>query len=142
VLKESFSSPAGALFPFRNVATGVTDFIGVRTLLLTYWNAVRDTFPEAWGLRPEKSRLMHGVGIRAMGRLMDKVMAIIDVDDPKARSLVRREINRIIPYCRWTSGVWEEVNGLRWNEIENVSSHTRMLSSFLVRTYINARKTK
>lgn len=142
VLKESFSSPAGALFPFRNVATGVTDFIGVRALLLTYWNAVRDTFPEAWGLRPEKSRLMHGVGIRAMGRLMDKVMAIIDVDDPKARSLVRREINRISPYCRWTSGVWEEVNGLRWNEIENVSSHTRMLSSFLVRTYINARKTK
>jgi DGQHR domain-containing protein len=141
LLKESFSSPAGALFPFRNVATGVTDFHGVRSLLITYWSAVRETFPEAWGLRPEKSRLMHGVGIRAMGRLMDKVMSIIDVDHPKASSLVRRELERIRPYCRWTGGVWEELNGLRWNEIQNVPSHTRMLSSFLVRTYISSRKT-
>jgi DGQHR domain-containing protein len=141
-LKESFSSPSGALFPFRNVATGVTDFSGVRSLLLLYWNAVRATFPEAWGLRPEKSRLMHGAGIRAMGRLMDRVMSIVDVDHPKASSLVRREITRIRPHCRWTSGVWEELNGLRWNEIQNIPAHTRMLSSFLVRTYINSRKTK
>jgi len=142
LLKESFSTPSGALFPFRNMATGVTDFKGVRTLLFLFWSAVRDTFPEAWGQRPEKSRLMHGVGIRAMGRLMDKVMSIVDVDHPKASSLIRHEIERIRPYCRWTSGVWEEVNGLRWNEIQNVPSHTRLLSSFLVRTYINSRKTK
>lgn len=142
VLKESFTLPAGALFPFRNVATGVTDFHGVRTLLITYWNAVRDTFPEAWGLRPEKSRLMHGVGIRAMGRLMDKVMSIIDADQPKASQLVRRELERIRPHCRWTSGVWEEIGGLRWNEMQTIPSHTRMLSSFLVRTYIDSRKTK
>ena len=141
-LKESFSSPSGALFPFRNMATGVTDFNGVRSLLFLFWSAVRDTFPEAWGLRPEKSRLMHGAGIRAMGRLMDKVMSIVDVDNPKASALVRQEIERIRPYCRWTSGVWEELNGLRWNEIQNMTSHTRMLSNFLIRTYINSRKTK
>jgi DGQHR domain-containing protein len=140
VLKESFSSPSGALFPFRNLATGTTDFNGVRSLLLTYWSAVRDTFPQAWGLKPEKSRLMHGVGIRAMGRLMDKVMAIVDVDHPKSKLLVRKEVERIRSSCRWTSGVWDELNGLRWNEIQNVPSHTRMLSSFLVRTYVNSRK--
>ena len=92
--------------------------------------------------RPEKSRLMHGVGIRAMGRLMDKVMSIIDADQPKASQLVRRELERIRPRCRWTSGMWEEIGGLRWNEMQNIPSHTRMLSSFLVRTYIDSRKTK
>lgn len=141
MLQESFSSPSGVLFPFRNVATGVTDFKSVRSLLITYWSAVRDIFPEAWGLRPEKSRLMHGVGIRAMGRLMDRVMPMIDLESPKAQALVRRELGRIRPFCRWTTGVWEELGGLRWDEIQNVPSHLRMLSNYLIRTYLNKRKT-
>lgn len=141
MIKESFATPSGALFPFRNIATGVTDFTGVLALVFTYWRAVRETFPEAWGLRPEKSRLMHGVGIRAMGRLMDRIMLMIDVERPRAASLVRREVERIRPYCRWTSGVWEELGNLRWNEVQNLPSHHRMLSNFLVRTYLNARKT-
>lgn len=141
MLKDSFSSPSGALFPFRNVATGVTDFTGVRSLLFTYWRAVRNVFPEAWGLLPEKSRLMHGVGIRAMGRLMDRVMLTIDVEEPKAAALVSREVKRIRPYCRWTSDAWEELGGLRWNEIQNLPSHQRMLSNLLIRTYLSSRKT-
>ena len=70
-LKESLESPSGVLFPYRNMATGTTDTDGIRRVLLTYWTAVRDTFPDAWGSRPPKSKLMGGVGIRAMGRLMD-----------------------------------------------------------------------
>lgn len=140
MLQESFGSPSGALFPFRNLATGVTDFNSVRAVLLIYWGAVRDTFPEAWGLRPEKSRLMHGAGIRAMGRLMDRVMSMIDIEQPKAAELVKEEIGRLRPYCRWTSGSWEDLGGLRWNEIQNLPSHIRMLSNFLIRTYINSRR--
>ncbi len=140
MLQESFGSPSGALFPFRNVATGITDFNSVRNLLLIYWTAVRDTFPDAWGIKPEKSRLMHSVGIRAMGRLMDRVMSMVDVDKPEANSLVHREIEHIRPFCHWTSGNWEELNGLHWNELQNVPSHIRMLSNFLIRIYISSRK--
>jgi DGQHR domain-containing protein len=31
---------------------------------------VKDTWPTAWGLRPEKSRLMHGLGLRALAALL------------------------------------------------------------------------
>ena len=39
---------------------------------------MRDTFPDAWGKPAEQSRLMHGAGIRAMGRLMDRIMSALD----------------------------------------------------------------
>lgn len=141
MLQESFGSPSGALFPFRNLATGVTDFGSVRSVLFTYWGAVRDTFPEAWGLKPERSRLMHGAGMRAMGRLMDRVMSAVDVDRTGAADLVRGELERVRPHCRWTGGSWEELGGLKWNELQNLPSHIRMLSNFLVRTYVSSRKT-
>jgi DGQHR domain-containing protein len=135
VLEESLNSPLGCLFPYRNIATGETDFESIRYILLAYWNAVRDTFPEAWGLAPYRSRLMHSVGLRAMGRLMDRVMGGLDPEAPKAAQLIRRRLGRVAPVCRWTEGRWEDL-GLRWNEIQNVPSHFRMLSNVLVRTYI------
>lgn len=140
MLQESFSSPSGVLFPYRNLATGETDFAGVRSILLTYWNAVRDTFPDAWGLPPEKSRLMHGVGIRSVGRLMDRVMAAVSADSPRAASQTRKEVERIRPFCHWTSGNWEELGNVRWNELQNLPSHIRMLSNLLIRAYIGARR--
>jgi DGQHR domain-containing protein len=139
MIQDSFGLPSGALFPYRNLATGATDFESVRNLLLIYWNAVRDTFPEAWGLQPGKSRLMHGVGIRAMGRLMDRIMSVVDIGNSKAVPLVHRELSLIAPFCRWTSGVWEEIGSPRWNELQNLPGHLRMLSNFLIRTYLNER---
>jgi len=141
MLQESFTSASGVLFPFRNIATGVTDFNSVRALLLAYWNGVRETFPQAWGHSPEKSRLMHGAGIRSMGKLMDRVMSAVNFESRNAVSLVKRELQHVQPHCHWTSGVWEEAGGLRWNEVQNISSHIRLLSNFLLRTYISARKT-
>lgn len=139
MLHDSFQS-AGSLNPYRNIATGTTDFNGVQAALFIYWNAVKDTFPDAWGLKPEKSRLMHGIGIKAMGKLMDRIMAVVDVADPNAPAFVRGELEKIRPYCRWTSGVWEDLGGMRWNDFQNYSSHIRLLSNYLVRTYINSRK--
>jgi hypothetical protein len=139
-LQDSLNSPAGCLFPYRNLATGETDFAGVRDVLLTYWNAVRETFPDAWGLPPTQSRLMHSAGLRAMGRLMDRVMASINSADSHAPAAVRRELGRIRPACRWTSGIWEELGGLRWNEVQNVPSHVRMLSNFLIRAHLTGRR--
>jgi DGQHR domain-containing protein len=141
MLQESFSSPTGCLFPYRNIASGETDFTAVRKLLLLYWKAVKDTFPEAWGRPPTRSRLMHGAGICAMGRLMDKVMGSIDLRSPRASQLVRAELLSIKPICRWTAGHWEELGGLAWNEVQNTPQHLRLLSSVLIRAYLNNRRT-
>jgi hypothetical protein len=34
---------------------------------------VKDAFPEAWGKPSSQSRLVHGVGIKAMGIIMDRI---------------------------------------------------------------------
>jgi DGQHR domain-containing protein len=138
-LRESLESPSGVLFPYRNMATGSTDTEGIRRVLLTYWCAVRDIFPDAWGKPASKSKLMGGVGIRAMGRLMDRVMVHIDVNKPGAEEATRRELSRIADHCRWTSGTWTEL-GLPWNELQNVSKHISALSNYLARAYVAARK--
>jgi DGQHR domain-containing protein len=140
MLYDSYSQHSGALFPYRDVASSSTDFPGIRSVLFTFWKAVRETFPEAWGLPPEESRLMHGVGIRAMGRLMDRVMMLVDVEQPKAYAQVRRELERIRPICHWTKGAWEGLNGLHWNELENTAKHHKALSNLLIRTYMESRK--
>lgn len=137
-IEESLNQSSGCLFPFRNVTESTTDTAAVRRILLTYWTAVSEVFPEAWGLPPTKSRLMHGAGIRSMGRLMDRVMTTIDTTQPDATSATRNELMTVAPHCRWTSGTWEE-SGLAWDDIQNVPKHISFLSNFLVRTYVNER---
>ncbi|MBX7133585.1 MAG: DGQHR domain-containing protein [Fimbriimonadaceae bacterium] len=138
-IKESLESPSGVLFPYRNMATNTTDTEGIRRLLIIYWSAVRDVFPEAWGKPPAKSKLMGGVGIRAMGRLMDRVMAQIDPADPTADKKARYELTRIADNCHWTSGTWTEL-GLAWDDLQNVPKHISALSNILARAYLAARK--
>ena len=134
-VQDSLSTPSGCLFPYRNLATGETDFLGVRRVLFVYWDAVRKTFPEAWGLPPTQSRLMHGAGIRSMSKLMDRVMATVNPAAPNATQHVKRELARIKPMCRWTQGAWEDLGGLKWNEVQNLPVHVRTLTNVLVRAY-------
>jgi hypothetical protein len=137
-IRESVESPSGVLFPYRNIATGTTDTEGIRRVLLAYWGAVRKTFPEAWGKSPNKSRLMHGVGIRAMGRVMDRVMTHVRDDDPRAQERAAQELALIAEKCQWTSGTWEDL-GVAWNDLQNTPRHISALSNYLVRTYLAER---
>ena len=71
---------------------------------------------------------------------MDRVMAALAQEERRTAKAVTRELDSIRPFCRWTSGVWDELGGLRWNEIQNVPAHIRLLSKFLVdKYYANAR---
>jgi DGQHR domain-containing protein len=137
-LKESLESPSGVLFPYRNIATGTTDTEGIRDVLITYWSAVRNTFPQAWGLPPTKSRLMGGVGIRAMGRLMERVMAHVDADAATAIKDAEVELQVIVDSCFWTKGTWPEL-GLPWDELQNTPRHISALSNYLARAYVTNR---
>ena len=130
----------GCLFQYRNLSSGETDSIRIWLTLVTYWTAVRDTFPEAWGKSPAKSRLMHGAGIRAMGRLMDRVMSVIDPSQPEVAEAVRKDLALLSPYCHWTDGKWEELR-MNWDEVQNVPRHINELSNYLIRTYHNVRIT-
>src|SRR5262249_55017128 len=136
-LQESLQ-PAGCLFQYRNLSSGETDSARIWLTLVTYWTAVRDTFPEAWGKSPAKSRLMHGAGIRAMGRLMDRVMSVVDPSQPEVAEAVRKDLALLSPYCHWTDGRWEELR-MNWDEVQSVPRHINELSNYLIRTYHNAR---
>jgi DGQHR domain-containing protein len=139
MIEDSLSTPSGCLFPYRNIATGQTDFDGIWSTLVAFWTAVRRSFPEAWGKSPSKSRLMHGAGIRAMGRLMDRVMGSIDVRGNAAVSDVQHELRSVVSICNWTGGRWRDLDDMAWNEIQNVPRHIRLLSNLLVRTYVHRR---
>jgi DGQHR domain-containing protein len=138
MLQESYTQPGGCLYPYRNLTTGDTDVDGIHHALCVYWSAVRDAFPDAWGKPAEESRLMHGAGIRAMGRLMDRVLGSIDIHEPDAAAEIRKHLDLVASYCRWTSGVWDE-SGLRWDAVENTHSHIQKLSNYLIRIYLTAR---
>jgi DGQHR domain-containing protein len=138
MLEESITTPSGSLFAYHNISTQETDFEGIWALLGAYWSAVRNTFPEAWGKPPSESRLMHGTGIRAMGRLMDRVLSGFHPREQHLRTLIEDELKKVAPVCHWTSGRWEEL-GLEWREIQNVPRHLKLLSNLLVRAYLQAR---
>ena len=137
MLEESLS-PLGCLFPYRNFQSGETDFETICAIVSTYWWAVREVFPDAWGIRPEKSRLMHGAGIRAMGRLMDRIMPFAGFAGTPARAAVVQQLEKVAPHCRWTAGRWEGMDGMKWNDIQNVPRHIHQLSNFLVRAYVGS----
>ena len=137
-IRESIESPSGILFPYRNIATGTTDTEGIRRALIAYWGAVHDVFEDAWAKPATESRLMHGVGIRAMGRLMDRVMTHVRDDDPKARAAAAAELSLISKHCAWTEGSWDAL-GLSWNDLQNTPRHISALSNYLVRTYLAER---
>ncbi len=139
MLADSITNPAGALFPYCATDRGDIDLDSAWLVLVTYWNAVRQSFPDAWGKPPAKSRLMHGAGIRAMGRLMDRVMSTVDPRHEGATHHVRRALDIVAPVCRWTAGRWEDLDGMPWNEIQNVPRHIQLLSNLLIRTYAQRR---
>ncbi len=140
MIEESLTS--GCLFPYRNMATGETDFEGITKLLMVYWSAVREVFPDAWGKPATKSRLMHGAGIRSMGKLMDRIMQIIDPKKPSAQTEAVRELMLVAPICRWTSGRWDDMDGMKWNDLNNVPRHISVLSNVLIRGYLQAKGTR
>jgi DGQHR domain-containing protein len=130
-IQDSLSSPGGCLFPHQNLATGEVDAEAAWSILKTWWTAVRNTFPDAWGRPPRESRLMHSVGIRAMGTLMDRVMPGIDVSSPESLLEVETELAPLRSVCRWTQGRWTELDGIAWNELQCVARHIRALSEYL-----------
>lgn len=131
MVRNSISSPLGALAPYKASSSQDADCAAMVRLLIAFWGAVAEVFPEAWGKRPTQSRLMHSAGIEAMGFLMDRVMARAPGNGDMRRH-AQEALFRIAPYCCWTSGRWPDIDR-DWNDIQNVGRDIRLLSDQLAR---------
>jgi DGQHR domain-containing protein len=130
-IQKNLRPPIGALNQYKGIGQEPSDTDSMYKTLVNYWSGVRDVFPEAWGLPPNKSRLMHSAGIRSMGILMDQIMLRAD-GTPDPQSEVRASLQNIKPHCRWTQGIWDGM-GLKWNEIQSVDGHINRLADLLCR---------
>lgn len=135
VVRSSLNTVHGCLYQYRNVATGEIDVESIRKVLNLYWTEVKTLFPDAWGKEARRSRLMGGVGIHAMGVLMDRIMSNIHPEDKDARRRIRKALAPLKGVCAWTKGTWDKLGGLPWNQLQNTSRDKRLLANMLIRAY-------
>lgn len=122
----------GALYQYRNAADGTGDEERMLAHLLAFWTPVANIFEDAWGKPPKESRLTHGVGIQAMGFVMDRLTADLPVDKVNWDE-VRGILRGLEDHVAWTSGAWTFADGeeRRWNSLQNTSNDVRLLSTHL-----------
>jgi len=138
-IQSNLYHPSGCLFTYLDASTGQVKYDSCYQLLSLYWNAVKESFREAWGRPARESRLSHGVGIGALGKLMDRMLGAGELARTDLGSWVCQELHRLKGYCAWTEGRWVGLGGMAWNELQNTPSHIRLLSDLLIRTYLKGR---
>lgn len=135
MLENSLSD--GALYRFRDLGSGRGDDDAMVNLLIEFWSAVREIFPDAWDKPPRQSRLMHGVGIVSMGFLMDAIFDRYSRKHIPTESDFQADLRELADICRWTAGYWDFGPGTqrKWNELQNVSRDIQLLTSYLLYQY-------
>lgn len=116
----------------RDISRGAPDNDAAFGLISEFFYAVQDVFGDAWiGHTPRTSRLVHGVGIMAMGYVMEYLHS--------ARSLLLAEdfaaaLAPLRGSTAWTAGVWTfgEGNQRPWNGLQFVPRDYIELSQFLL----------
>ncbi|EMJ3186381.1 TPA: DGQHR domain-containing protein [Yersinia enterocolitica] len=140
----------GALYRFRDPATGLGDDAKMVRLLNNFWSAVEIVFTSDWDKKPRYSRLLHGVGILALGSLMDEIDQVHQeyhgeqgwTEIPPITRFVQ-ELNKIKDLCAWSSGSWNlgtDIDGQpiirKWNELQNMSKDISLVTDYLVTNYM------
>lgn len=127
----------GALYRCRLQADGEMDVERILELLFGFWQAVAETFPEAWGKPPTRSRLTHGVGIVSMGHLMDAIGDRHRQAGIPTKEQFAADLAPIAPLCSWTDGYWDFGGSTqrKWNEVQNTSKDIQMVANFLLIKY-------
>lgn len=124
----------GALYQYRDPATGEGDDEQMLLHLKAYWSSVQDQWPVEWSLPPRKSRLTHGVGIQALGYVMDSCTEGVPAPEIPGLDL-QAMFSRLADSVAWTEGSWklapDEIR--RWNGLQNTPSDVRLLTNYLLR---------
>lgn len=117
----------------------LVDVAAMAEILSVYFRGVARVWATAWDESPRASRLVHGVGITALGRLMDVVMSDVDVAGRRAVSSVERRLRRLEDRCAWTDGRWPRPLDCPWNALQNTSQDKRLLADYLLNEYARTR---
>lgn len=128
----------GALYRHRDPQTGEGDGGQMLQTLWYFWGAVAETWPDAWDKPPRKSRLTHGVGIVALGYVMDEITdRCIAGGTELSLDLYKAHLAPLESACAWTRGQWDF--GLRdhraWNELQVTPKDIMKLADLLLRLY-------
>jgi len=125
----------GALYQYRDSASGMGDDEEMLLHLKEFWGAVQAQWPIEWALPPRKSRLTHGVGIQSLGYVMDAVTDGIPAKDIPGLKL-KEMLSRLDLVTAWTEGAWELSPGesRRWNGLQNTPQDVRLLTNLLLRS--------
>lgn len=134
MIRERIEDPLGALALRRGLNGESAQVEAMYADLCEFWTAVKKTFPNAWGLPTEKSRLMHSAGIQSMGKVMDRIFARHQGSANANARKTLMDLKTMAPYCRWTEGTWEGI-GRAWNEIESTGRDINLLKTALMQIY-------
>lgn len=100
-------------------------------LLSDFYQAVSETFPEAWDRQtPRSSRLVHGAGIISMGYVMEYLYFSM-----QARTIeeFKNGLSLLEGKTAWTSGEWDFGDRKpKWNELQNLNRDWMALSNYLL----------
>lgn len=137
MLENSLSD--GALYKFRDPATGAGDAESMLALVKAFWKAVSEVFHDSWDQHPRRSRLMHGAGIVSLGFVMDAIADRYRREGIPTVEQFRAELEPLKEYCSWNHGYWEFGPGekRKWNEIQNTSKDIQSLANLLLFEYKN-----
>jgi DGQHR domain-containing protein len=124
----------GALYQYRDPGDGSGDIEQMVLHLKIYWSLVESIWPIEWKLIPRKSRLTHGVGIQAMGYVMDALTEGHDADSLPGIGLDRR-LETLCEVTAWVSGTWDlgPHDERRWNGLQNTPNDIKLLTNLLIR---------
>lgn len=135
MLENSLSD--GVLYRYRDPVTDASDAEAMLQVLNAFWSAAAAVFPNAWGLPPVRSRLMHGAGIISMGFLMDAIADRNRAVGMPTEADFRNDLEPLKEACRWTEGYWDFGPGAqrKWNEVQNTPKDIQMLANYLMVQY-------
>lgn len=125
----------GALYQYRNPEDGSGDVDQMVLHLTAFWELVEKTWPDEWKLPPRKSRLTHGVGIQALGYVMDALTEGV-VPENFNELRIDRKLADIGDIAAWTTGFWDlgSHDQRRWNSLQNTPNDVKLLTNVFLRT--------
>jgi DGQHR domain-containing protein len=104
------------------------------TLINEFFGAVKKVFNIDWvGMTPKTSRLRHGVGLVAMGFVMELLYA---TEGATTSAQFEPGLKLLLEHTAWTSGHWRlsTIEVRSWNGLQNTPTDIHLLANYLVRT--------
>jgi len=111
-------------------------------IVSTFWEGVTLTFGHACDLPPTQSRLTHGVGIAAMGYVMDHIYSTQVYHSNCTADTIKNALEPLKKMCAWTKGFWDfgDRDIRPWNDLQNIDRDIRLLTNYLLQGLKNDRE--